>query len=81
MAISRVDIQSRFVNALRTQASHKAERSQAGSLPCPYGHQGMTIQSVEQLLGHAKSEDTSELVDLEKSQARRKVRDEAIKYR
>jgi hypothetical protein len=76
-----VDIQSRFINALRTQASHKAEqRLQACPSPCPYGHRDRISQTAEQLLAHTKSEHVSDRVGLEEGQARHEVRDEAIKY-
>lgn len=76
-----VDIQSRFVNALRTQASSKAESRTAGSLPCPYGHPGRTFQSVEQLYSHAKVEHASEIDGLDETQAKIGVRDAALEFR
>lgn len=76
-----VDIQSRFVNALRTQASSKAESRTAGSLPCPYGHPGRTFQSVEQLYNHAKVEHASEIDGLDETEAKIGVRDAALDFR
>jgi hypothetical protein len=76
-----IDIQSRFVNALRTQASSKTESRTVGSLPCPYGHPGRTFQSVEQLYNHAKAEHASEIEALDEVQAKIEVRDAALKSR
>jgi hypothetical protein len=73
-----IDIQSRFVNALRTQASHKAEARAVGPLPCPYGHHGRIFQSVEQLLDHAKAEHNTELRGLDDKQGLLKVREAAL---
>ncbi|KAF1927420.1 uncharacterized protein M421DRAFT_101824 [Didymella exigua CBS 183.55] len=76
-----VDIQSRFVNSLRTQASNKTESRTVGSLPCPYGHPGRTFQSVEQLYNHAKAEHAPEIEGLEEIQAKIEVRNAALKLR
>lgn len=74
------DIQSKFVHALRTQG--KAEYSLSGALPCPYpGHHGRIFQSVDQLYHHAKAEHAAQLANLKPSQAREKLRDEALKLR
>jgi hypothetical protein len=75
-----IDIQSKFVNALRTQA--KAEYPLSGALPCPFpGHHGRMFQSTDQLFDHAKTEHASELVKFSPEQARDEVRDAALKLR
>ncbi len=68
-----MDIQSRFVNALRTQAAFKPQYRGAGCLPCPYGHQGRMFQNIEQLMAHAKGEHASELTGLGEEEAKRKI--------
>jgi hypothetical protein len=51
---SGVDIESKFVDALRSQG--KAEYPLSGALPCPYpGHHGRTFQSVDQVYDYAKT--------------------------
>ncbi|KAJ4986121.1 hypothetical protein SVAN01_08385 [Stagonosporopsis vannaccii] len=81
MDFPQVDIQSRFVNALRTQASHKAESRLSGPLPCPYGHDGRMFQNIDQLLDHTKAEHASELQGLDDKQGRVQVRDAVIRAR
>lgn len=68
-----MDIQSRFVNALRTQAA-KEPRS-AGTLPCPYLSQcqGRIFQDVGQLLGHARTDHKMDYDGLASPQARAKL--------
>lgn len=70
-----VDIQSRFINALRTQASHhKGESRSTNTLLCPYpGHQGRVFQGVTQLLDHARAEHSTEFSGLASPQARAKL--------
>jgi hypothetical protein len=76
---SNVDIQSRFVNALRTQAK-TAETTQSNPLPCPYcTHQGRIFQNIDQLFNHAKVEHASILQTMETGQARVQVRNAAMK--
>ncbi|KAF1847404.1 uncharacterized protein K460DRAFT_57815 [Cucurbitaria berberidis CBS 394.84] len=73
-------VQSRFVNALRTQG--KAEYPLANALPCPYpGHHGRIFQSVDQLFDHAKAEHNAEIGSLEPRQARAQLREAALKLR
>lgn len=79
--IDRLDIQSRFVNALRTQASNKAESRLEGPLPCPYGHNGRMFQTVDQLLDHARTEHSVEVQGLDDKQGRMKVRDSVVRAR
>jgi hypothetical protein len=75
-----VDIQSKFVNALRTQG--KAEYPLSGALPCPYpGHHGRMFQSVDQLHDHAKAEHWKEIANYKPGQAKEKLRDAALKLR
>lgn len=80
MESGNTDIQSKFIHALRTQG--KAEYPLSGALPCPYpGHHGRIFQSVDQLYDHAKAEHAAQLANLKPSQAREKLRDEALKLR
>lgn len=76
-----MDIQSRFIHALRTQGSHKADRRSLGPWPCPYGHNGRMFQNVDQLLAHAKAEHPSEVTGLDESQERTKVREAVARAR
>jgi hypothetical protein len=76
----KVDIQSKFVNALRTQA--KAEYPLSAALPCPFpGDHGRIFQSVDQLYDHAKSAHASEMAAFKPGQARDKLREAALKLR
>lgn len=75
------DIQSRFVHALRTQASSKAESRLGGPLPCPYGHNGRMFQTVDQLLDHARTEHSVEVQDLDDRQGRMKVHTAVVRAR
>jgi hypothetical protein len=80
MDTGTVDIQSKFVQALRTQG--KAEYPLSGALPCPYpGHHGRMFQSVDQLHDHAKAEHASEVAKFKPGQARERLRDAALKLR
>ncbi|KAH8698017.1 hypothetical protein GQ44DRAFT_779325 [Phaeosphaeriaceae sp. PMI808] len=75
-----IDIQSKFVKALRTQG--KAEYSLSRALPCPYpGHHGRMFQSVNQLYNHAKTEHAAQIASLEPAQAREKLKNAALKLR
>ncbi|KAH8704679.1 hypothetical protein GQ44DRAFT_629914 [Phaeosphaeriaceae sp. PMI808] len=75
-----IDIQSKFVKALRTQG--KAEYPLSGALPCPYpGHHGRMFQSVDQLYDHAKTEHAAQIANLKPAQAREKLKDAALKLR
>jgi hypothetical protein len=76
---SNVDIQARFVNALRTQAK-TADGPHSESLPCPFcTHQGRIFQNLDQLLSHAQVEHAAVLQAMEPSQARAQLREEALK--
>lgn len=80
MDTRNMDLQSKFLHALRTQG--KAEYPLAGALPCPYpGHGGRIFQSIDQLHDHAKAEHAAQLANLKPSQVREKLRDEALKLR
>ncbi|KAL5119298.1 hypothetical protein ACEQ8H_002785 [Pleosporales sp. CAS-2024a] len=80
MANVPVQIQSKFVNALRTQA--KAEYSLSGALPCPFpGHHGRMFQGVDQLLDHAQEAHPSDISGLSPSQAREKLKKAVLKLR
>ena len=73
-------VQSRFVNALRTQG--KGEYPPTSALPCPYqGHHGRIFLSIEQLFDHAKAEHASEIAGLEPRQARAQLKEAALKLR
>ncbi|KAH7076133.1 hypothetical protein FB567DRAFT_608774 [Paraphoma chrysanthemicola] len=78
MDTGNVDIQSKFVNALRTQ---KTEIPLSGALPCPFGHHGRMFQSVEQLYDHAKTEHASHIANLKPSQAKEKLKLAALELR
>lgn len=75
MNMGTVDIQSRFINALRTQASHqKGEPRNIQAAACPYCEsQGRVFQSLEQLLDHTKLEHNSEIKRLSLPRAREKI--------
>lgn len=75
-----MDVQARFVNALRAQAKMAGE-PQPEALPCPFcTHQGRLFQSVDQLFAHAKFEHTLLLEAMgEPNQARAQVKNEALK--
>ncbi|KAJ8111228.1 hypothetical protein OPT61_g6133 [Boeremia exigua] len=81
MDIPAIDIQSRFVHALRTQASHKPEQRISGPLPCPYNHKGRIFQTIDQLLNHTRAEHASEVEGLDDKQAYLKVRDAVARAR
>lgn len=72
-----MDIQSRFVNALRTQAAKEPTRESrpTGALPCPYLSQcqGRMFQNAEQLLGHVRSDHREDYEGLESPKAREKL--------
>jgi hypothetical protein len=77
---ANIDIQSKFINALRNQG--KAEYPLSGALPCPYpGHHGRMFQSVDQLYDHAQTEHAAQLASFKPGQAREKLRDAALKLR
>jgi hypothetical protein len=73
-------VQSRFINALRTQG--KADPAlTGGALQCPYpGHHGRMFQSLDQLFDHAKAEHASQL-HKEPRQARAQLKEAALKLR
>jgi hypothetical protein len=81
MEPNNVDIQSRFVNALRTQASRKASNRFIGPLPCPYGHEGRIFQDVDQLLGHARTEHGAEIEGSSDERARNTLREAVMRLR
>ncbi|KAH3956211.1 hypothetical protein HBH51_248110 [Parastagonospora nodorum] len=75
-----IDIQSKFVNALRTQG--KADYPLSGALPCPYpGHHGRMFQDIDQLYDHASDDHPSEIADLKPSQAKEKLKKAVLKLR
>lgn len=75
-----VDIQLKFVNALRTQG--KAEYPLSGALPCPFQcHHGRMFQSVDQLYEHAKADHYAQVASFKPGQARERLRDLALKLR
>jgi hypothetical protein len=79
-ALAPVDIQSKFVNALRTQ--RKAEYPISGALPCPYaGHHGRMFQSITQLYDHAKDDHRDEVANLEPNQAKEMLKEAALRLR
>ena len=73
-----MDIQSRFVHALRTQAAK--EPRLAGALPCPYLNQcqGRIFHNIDQLLGHARIDHKTDFEGLAAPEAHAKLID-AIK--
>ncbi|KAF2791200.1 hypothetical protein K505DRAFT_249485 [Melanomma pulvis-pyrius CBS 109.77] len=78
---SNVDLQARWVNALRTQAK-TAEATPPGTLPCPYcSHQGRIFQNLDQLFDHATVEHASILHPMETGQARARVRSDALRIK
>lgn len=81
MDLPHVDNQSRFGNALRSQASNKAENRFSGPLPCPYGHDGRIFQTTDQLLDHARTEHASEVQGLDDKEGRLHVRNAIFKAR
>lgn len=73
-------IQSKFVNALRTQG--KAEVPLTGALPCPYpGHHGRMFQSIDQLYDHAKTEHARQVEGLKPKDAQKQLRDAVFNLR
>jgi hypothetical protein len=75
-----IDIQSRFVNALRTQG--KADYPLSGALPCPYpGHHGRMFQDINQLFDHASEDHHSEIAGLSPIQAKEKLKKAVLKLR
>ncbi|KAF9691745.1 hypothetical protein EKO04_010308 [Ascochyta lentis] len=81
MSSGNIDIQSRFINALRTQPSHhKAEPRPPKAFLCPYcGHHGRVFRNAEQLLDHARTEHNTEFEGLASPQARAKLVQDAKK--
>jgi hypothetical protein len=80
MTTGPVDIQSKFVNALRTQG--KAEFPISGALPCPYpGHHGRMFQNIEQLYDHATDEHSKEIKNIEPEQVKETLKKAALKLR
>lgn len=75
-----IDIQSKFVNALRTQG--KADYPLSGALPCPYpGHHGRMFQDINQLFDHALDDHAAETAGLQPSQAKEKLKKAVLKLR
>lgn len=73
-------LQSRFGQALRTQA--KAEHPHSNAFPCPYGsHSERIFKDINQLFDHVKDEHSAEIAGMEQRQARALVKDAAIKLR
>ncbi|KAF2715133.1 hypothetical protein K504DRAFT_367840 [Pleomassaria siparia CBS 279.74] len=78
---SNVDIQARFVNALRTQAK-TTDATSSDALPCPYcNHSGRIFQTTDQLFSHARTEHAAILKLMDPGQARVKVRNAALKMK
>jgi hypothetical protein len=76
---SNVDIHSRWVTALRTQAK-TADAPPPDALSCPYCERsGRIFQTVDQLLSHAQVEHASLLDALDPDTARAQVRDAALR--
>jgi hypothetical protein len=75
---SNVDVHSRWVTALRTQAK-TAESPSAEALPCPYCSGTRIFQSTNQLYDHTKLEHASILQAMDPAQARARVLEAAEK--
>ncbi|KAF2864714.1 hypothetical protein BDV95DRAFT_508584 [Massariosphaeria phaeospora] len=76
-----LDIHSRFVTALRTQAK-TAEAPPSDALPCPHcKNHARIFQTLEQLFSHAKAEHAAMLQAVEPAQARAQLRDAALKLK
>jgi hypothetical protein len=73
-------IQSKFVNALRTQGK-AAELPLTGAIPCPYGHHGRMFQSLDQLYDHTKAEHAHQIEGLKPKDAREQLRDAVLRFR
>ncbi|KAF2015220.1 hypothetical protein BU24DRAFT_173756 [Aaosphaeria arxii CBS 175.79] len=73
-----VDVHSRWVNALRTQAK-TTETFPSEPLPCPYcNHPGRIFQSADQVFDHAKADHASLLQAMDPNQARARVVKDAV---
>lgn len=76
---SNVDIHSRWVNALRTQAK-TADAPPTDALPCPYcHHSGRIFQTLDQLFSHTKVEHASLVEVFDPKMAREQVRVAALR--
>jgi hypothetical protein len=76
---SNVDIHSRWVTALRTQAK-TADAPPPDALSCPYcDHSGRIFQTTDQLFSHAKVEHASLVEAFDPKTARAQVRDAALR--
>lgn len=76
---SNVDIHSRWVTALRTQAK-TADAPPTDAFSCPYcDHSGRIFQSIDQLFSHAKVEHAPLLRGLDPERARAQVQDAALR--
>ena len=73
------DVQSRFVNTLRTQ--DKTDPRSAGFLPCPYCQNGTTFQTMQLLWAHAQAEHASMIMNMAPNEARDLVGNLALKLR
>jgi hypothetical protein len=72
MKTMTVDIQSSFVQALRTQAKSEL-------VPCPYpGHYGRVLETLDHLYSHVKVTHTADFAGLRPSEIREPLR-ESIK--
>lgn len=77
--MSNVDIHSRYVAALRTQAK-TAEAATTDAWPCPYcSHHGRIFQTADQLFSHATVEHAPVVQAMDPAQARAQVREAALK--
>ena len=73
-------VQSKFVNALRTQ--RKSEPPLSGAIPCPYpGHHGRIFLNIDQLYDHARTEHARQIEGLKPKQAREYLKEEVLKLR
>ncbi|KAF1961918.1 hypothetical protein CC80DRAFT_199924 [Byssothecium circinans] len=76
-----VDIHSKWVTALRTQAK-TAEAPPTDALPCPYcPHQGRIFQDIGQLYSHAQVEHASRFESMTPEQARAQLQDAALRIK
>jgi hypothetical protein len=81
MTSGNVDLEARYVEALRTQPK-SADAPLSDALPCPYcSHQGRIFQTVDQLFAHAKVDHAAVLqaLQLDPARARAHVMDASMK--
>lgn len=78
---SSLDIQSRFVNALRTQKYSNARSQPSSILSCPFGHSRRHFQDFEDLLSHTRAEHTSETLNMNEYEIRMKVQTALVRLK